>query len=271
MLNRLAKVKKSSFFLFGPRGTGKTQWVRTHFKDALYIDLLNTRYYQYFLADPTRLEGSALGHKTPWIVLDEVQKVPLLLDEVHRLIENHQRCFVLTGSSARKLRRGGANLLAGRALLCHMHPLIATEIGETFDLERALRYGLLPKAYLETNPGEYLESYIGVYLQEEVVQEGLLRDVGVFARFLEIASFSQASQLNLSAVAQECGISQKVVREYFQILNDLLLAIQLECFDKRAQRKLAQHHKFYYFDAGVYQYIRPRGPLDVVTEVDGAA
>src|SRR3990167_3416075 len=189
MLNRLAKVKKSSFFLFGPRGTGKTQLVRTHFKDALYIDLLNTRDYQYFLADPTRLEGSALGHKTPWIVLDEVQKVPLLLDEVHRLIENHQRCFVLTGSSARKLRRGGANLLAGRAILYHLHPLTASEIGESFNLEKALQFGLLPHSYLQNNSEDFLASYIGTYLREEVLQEGLVRNIGSFSRFMEIASF----------------------------------------------------------------------------------
>lgn len=273
MLKRLLLIKnlKQSFFLFGPRGTGKTSWIQQHFSDALYIDLLKTRDYALLQADPSRLETMVLGHHSPWTIIDEVQKIPALLDEVHRLIENHQRCFILSGSSARKLKRGGANLLAGRAILYHMHPLTATEIGESFDVIKALQYGLLPYSYLHDNSKEFLESYMLTYLKEEVLQEGLVRNVGSFNRFIEIASFSQGNQLNLTAIAQECGISQKIVREYFEILEDLLIAVQIPCFTKRAQRKLVQHPKFYYFDAGVYQYIRPRGPLDIPEEVGGAA
>lgn len=273
MLKRSLQIKnpKQSFFLFGPRGTGKTSWIQANFSDALYIDLLKTRDYVLLQADPSRLEAMVLAHDSQWTVIDEVQKIPALLDEVHRLIENHQRCFVLSGSSARKLKRGGANLLAGRAILYHMHPLTATEIGESFDLIKALQFGLLPHSYLQDNAKEFLESYMVTYLKEEVLQEGLVRNVGSFGRFIEIASFSQGSQLNLTAIAQECGISQKIVREYFEILEDLLIAVQVPCFTKRTQRKLVQHPKFYYFDAGVYQYIRPRGPLDIPEEIGGSA
>ncbi len=273
MLNRLLTIRsqKQSFFLFGPRGTGKTSWIKRHFSSALYIDLLKTQDYALLQSNPSRLETMVLAHHSEWTVIDEVQKVPALLDEVHRLIENHKRCFVLSGSSARKLKRGGANLLAGRAILYHMHPLIATEIGETFDVVKALQYGLLPHSYLQDNPKDFLESYMGTYLKEEVLQEGLVRNIGGFSRFIEIASFSQGNQLNLTAIAQECGISQKIVREYFEILEDLLIAVQIPCFTKRAQRKLVQHPKFYYFDAGVYHYIRPRGPLDIPEEIGGAA
>lgn len=273
MLKRLLHIKslKQSFFLFGPRGTGKTSWLQTYFNDALYIDLLKTRDYISLQADPSRLEGMVLAHHSQWIIIDEVQKIPALLDEVHRLIEKYQRCFVLSGSSARKLKRGSANLLAGRAILYHMHPLTAVEIGESFDLAKALQYGLLPHSYLQNNAQDFLESYMVTYLKEEVLQEGLVRNIGAFSRFIEIASFSQGNQLNLTTIAQECGISQKIVREYFDILEDLLIAVQIPCFAKRAQRKLVQHPKFYYFDAGVYQYIRPRGPLDIPEEIGGAA
>lgn len=274
MLKRALHIKSlnQSFFLFGPRGTGKTSWIQANFADALYIDLLKTQDYLLLQANPSRLESMVLAHAaSQWIIIDEVQKIPALLDEVHRLIEKYQRCFVLSGSSTRKLKRGGANLLAGRAILYHMHPLTATEIGDSFDLLKALQFGLLPHSYLQNNPKDFLESYMVTYLKEEVLQEGLVRNVGSFSRFIEVASFSQGNQLNLTAIAQECGISQKIVRNYFEILEDLLIAVQIPCFTKRAQRKLVQHPKFYYFDAGVYQYIRPRGPLDIPEEIGGSA
>ena len=273
MLKRLLKSTDlhQSFFLFGPRGTGKTSWVREHFPQALYIDLLKNRDYLLLQADPSRLEAMVLAHDSEWVVIDEVQKIPALLDEVHRLIETHHKRFILTGSNARKLKRGGANLLAGRALLYHMHPLIAAEIGNTFNVEKALSYGLLPHSYLQENAQEFLESYMGTYLREEILQEGLLRNAGSFNRFIEVASFSQGNQLNLTSIAQECGINQKVVREYFEILEDLLIAVRIPCFTKRAQRKLVLHPKFYYFDTGVYRAIRPKGPLDTPEEIGGIA
>lgn len=274
MFKRLLNINNTnqkSFFLFGPRGTGKTSWVKQHFPEALYIDLLKHRDYVLLQADPSRLEAMVLAHESPYIIIDEVQKIPTLLDEVHRLIEHHQRCFILTGSSSRKLKRGGANLLAGRALTYHMHPLTAVEIGNAFNLSRAIQYGLLPSSYQEANPKHFLESYVATYLREEVVQEGLVRNIGAFSRFMEIASFSQGCQLNISNIAREVGVSRKIVAGYFEILEDLLIAVQLPCFNKRAQRKLVEHPKFYYFDAGVFRQLRPKGLLDAPEEIGGAA
>lgn len=274
MLERLLAVDKSaekSFFLFGPRGTGKTSWVRTYFQDALYIDLLKNRDFIFLQGDPSRLEGMALSHPSPWIIIDEVQKIPALLDEVHRLIEGHGKCFVLTGSSSRKLKQKGVNLLAGRALTYYMHPLTAVEIGTCFSLNQSLNMGLLPAVLSEKDPKAFLDSYIATYLREEVIQEGLVRNLDSFSRFMEIASFSQGSQLNLSAIAREVGVSRKIVATYFDILSDLLIADQIPCFTKRAQRKLVQHPKFYYFDVGVYRNLRPKGPLDAPEEITGMA
>src|SRR3990167_144822 len=270
-LLHLQPEDRHSMFLFGPRGTGKTHWVKQYFPEALYIDLLKHRDYTLLQADPSRLEAMVLGHTSSWVVLDEVQKIPALLDEVHRLIEHHQRCFVLTGSSSRKLKRGGANLLAGRAYTYHMHPLTATEIGEAFDVQRALVRGLLPASYLPEGETPFLESYVATYLREEVIQEGLVRNIGHFVRLMEVASFSQGAQLNLANIAREVGISRKIVEGYFSILEDLLIAVQIPCFTKRAQRQLSQHPKFYYFDVGVFQQLRPKGPLDTPEEMGGAA
>lgn len=274
MFKRLLTINKShhkSFFLFGPRGTGKTSWVKKYFSEALYIDLLKSSDFIYLQANPSRLEEMVLAHDSPWIIIDEVQKIPALLDEVHRLIEHHRRCFILTGSSSRKLKRGSANLLAGRALTYHMHPLTVTEIGEKFDLAKALTYGLLPSSYQEADPKHFLESYVTTYLREEVLQEGLVRNVGAFNRFMEIASFSQGCQLNLANLAREVGVSRKIIAGYFEILEDLLLAVQIPVFTKRAQRNLAVHPKFYYFDTGVFRQLRPRGLLDSPEEIGGAA
>ena len=274
MFSRLLTIdqhRHKSCFLFGPRGTGKTRWVTRHFTDSLYIDLLKHSDFAYLQADPSRLEALVLAHDSPWTVIDEVQKVPALLDEVHRLIEHKQQYFVLTGSSSRKLKQGAANLLAGRALTYHMHPLTAEEIGAEFDVTKALRYGLLPHCYLDSDPKAVLESYVATYLREEVMQEGLVRNLSSFSRFMEVASFSQGNQLNLASIAREVGISRKIIASYFEILEDLLIAVQLPCFSKRAQRQLVTHPKFYYFDAGVYQQIRPRGMLDSPEEINGAA
>jgi len=274
MFKRLLQIDKAalkSFFLFGPRGTGKTSWVTQFFPEALYIDLLKNRDYTFLQADPSRLEAIVLAHDSPWIIIDEVQKVPALLDEVHRLIEHHKRHFILTGSSSRKLKRGSANLLAGRALTYHMHPLTATEIGSSFDLNKALTYGLLPSSYLEADSNAFLESYVATYLREEVLQEGLVRNIGMFSRFMEVASFSQGCQLNFSHIAREVGISRKIVISYFEILEDLLIAVQIPCFTKRAQRQLVQHPKFYYVDTGIFWKLRPKGPLDTPEEIGGAA
>lgn len=262
---------KQSFFLFGPRGVGKTAWVREQLPDALFFDLLDHQTYTQLLAAPQRLgDRIPQGHKG-WVVVDEVQRVPEVLNEVHRLIESRRLRFALTGSSARKLRRRGVNLLAGRALTRHLHPLTALELGTDFDLKRALRCGCLPLACTSEKPQDYLNSYAATYLREEVQQEGFTRNVGAFSRFLEAASFSQGSVLNMAAVARECAVSAKVVEDYFSILEDLLIAVRVPVFTKRAKRRLIAHPKFFYFDAGVFQAIRPRGPLDVPEQIHGAA
>ncbi len=267
----LIAPKNRSFFLFGPRGTGKTTWVKNTFPKAIYVDLLEAGIYNDLLANSQRLENLIPRNFKDWIVIDEVQRIPDLLHEVHRLIEKYKYKFVLTGSSPRKLKRKGPDLLAGRALTRAMNPLTAAELGKDFDLEHSLKYGQLPCAYTESDAEKYLESYVNTYLDEEVRQEGLTRNLGAFARFLEAASFSQASVLNVSAVARECAVERKVVENYFHILEDLLIAYTLPVFAKRAKRRMIKHSKFFFFDVGVYRAIRPTGPLDRPEELAGAA
>lgn len=182
----------------------------------------------------------------------------------------HRPQFILTGSSARKLKRGGTDLLAGRALLRTMHPFLAAELGERFDFMRSLELGMLPLVLGAAEPVETLKSYVSLYLQEEVQAEGLVRNVGNFARFLEAMSFSHASLLNTSEVARECQVNRKTVEGFIEVLEDLLLGFRLTVFSKRAKRKLVQHAKFYYVDAGVFHSLRPKGPLDSPEEAGGA-
>ena len=267
----LQPPSQKSFFLFGPRGTGKTTWVHEVFTQGITIDLLESELANSLMASPSRLETFIPPRFDDWVVIDEIQRIPHLLNEVHRLIELRKLKFVLTGSSARKLRKGGVNLLAGRALTRFMHPLTATELGGDFSLPRSLRFGHLPSITSETDPADYLASYVRTYLREEVQQEGLTRNLQAFFRFLEAASFSQASTLNISETARDCGVNRKLVEEYFNILEDLLLAHRIEVFTKRAKRRMAVHPKFFLFDVGVYRAIRPKGPLDRPEEIEGSA
>jgi len=260
-----------SFFLFGPRGTGKTSWIKNQIQGAIYLDLLKSETYLLLQADPGRLENLIPPKFSGLIVLDEVQKIPALLNEVHRLIESFNYKFVLTGSSARALRKKGVNLLAGRANTYSMYPLTVQELKEDFNLEKSLHYGHLPSVFSRTNPYMYLKSYVKTYLQEEVRQEGLTRNISNFSRFLEIISFSQGGVLNITEIAREVSINRKVVESYFHILEDLLLAFSLPVFTKHAKRRMLVHPKFYFFDVGVYRAIRPKGPLDSVEEIEGVA
>jgi len=271
MYSRLIKPPKKSFFLFGPRSTGKTTWVKKTFPKAVYIDLLEAELFNDLLANPQRLENFIPKDFRNWVIIDEVQRIPELLNEIHRLIEKHKYKFVLTGSSARKLRRRGINLLGGRALTYSLHPLTAVELGNDFDLEHSLKYGHLPCAYTEPEPKKYLESYVKTFLEEEVRQEAITRNLSAFSRFLESASFSQGAMLNISSVARECAVERKVVENYFTILEDLLIAYRIPVFTKRAKRRLAAHPKFYFFDVGVYRTLRPMGPLDMPEQVEGIA
>lgn len=267
----LKRPDRQSFFLFGPRGTGKTAWTQDAIPGAVRFDLLDARVYGRLLANPALLEELIPASHNGWVVIDEVQRVPAVLNEVHRLIESRRLLFALTGSSARALRRQGVNLLAGRALTRFMHPLTAHELGSDFDLRRAMRFGCLPFAWTTETPDDYLAAYTATYLREEVLQEGLTRNLAAFSRFLEAASFSQASVLNMAAIARESGIGPKVAEGYFTILEDLLIAIRVPPFTRRAKRRVVLHPKFFLFDAGVFRSVRPQGPLDSPEEADGPA
>ena len=273
MLGRFFQDPLSHYFLFGPRGTGKSTWLHARYPDALWIDLLAPEAQRQYSARPERLREVVAGNTDrEVVVVDEVQKVPALLDVVHELIERRLGPrFILTGSSARKLRRAGVNLLAGRALVRSLHPFMAAELGDRFRLDSALTQGLVPLVWDAARPADALKAYVGLYLREEVQQEGLVRQVGDFSRFLEVVSFSQAAVLNVSEVARECQVSRKTVESYLGILEDLLLSFRVPIFTKRAQRQLSSHPKFFWFDTGVYAATRPAGPLDRPEEIAGAA
>lgn len=263
-----------SFFLFGPRGTGKTTWLAERFPDAQFIDLLMPDTRRQLLARPERLaEIAAAGSEDATYIIDEIQRVPELLDVVHKLVEERPALrFVLTGSSTRKLKRtGGVDLLAGRAVQRFCHPFLASEMGDDFSLERALRQGMLPLAVgrTEEESAEVLKTYLDLYMREEVTAEGIVRNLGGFARFLEAAAFAHGGVLSASAVARESGVKRATVDGYFAILEDLLLTARLPVFARRAKRALAAHEKFYFFDCGVFRALRPKGPLDNPHELDG--
>jgi uncharacterized protein len=274
MFQRLLNIPlrtKKSFFLFGPRGTGKTTWLKEHLPDSLFINLLESEYYTRLAGNPGLIREMIPPGYQGWIIIDEIQRVPELLNEVHDLIESKDLTFILTGSSARKLRKRGVNLLAGRALTYYLHPLTIREQAARFDVVKSIKLGHLPARFNEQNPQKYLKDYVQTYVREEVLQEGLTRNIGHFSRFLEVASFSQGSVLNTSEVARESSIERAVADNYFSILEDLLIGFRLPVFSRKAKRKLIGHQKFYYFDAGVFRSIRPIGPLDSEAEVDGPA
>ena len=272
LVSRFFQIPDRSCFLFGPRGTGKSTWLRRRLPDALYLDLLDPALHRRLSARPERLRelmAGAPGKDT--VVIDEVQRIPELLTVVHAVLEEPAPPrFVLTGSSARKLRRGGVDLLGGRAVLRTLHPFMAAELPD-FDLGRALRIGLLPLVAGASDPAGVLDAYASLYLEQEVRAEGLTRNVGAFARFLEAVALSHGAQLNVSAVARECEVERKVAAGYVGILEDLLLAFRLPVFRKRAKRATVTHEKLYLFDAGVFRSLRPKGPLDRPEEMEGQA
>lgn len=276
-MSKLKRIFKSpskrSFFLFGPRGTGKSTWVKKHFHKALYIDLLLPDVRRKYEAYPELLvkQVHALEQHSQ-VVIDEIQKVPELLSAIHSLIEEKRDIqFVLTGSSARKLRRAGVDLMAGRAIRKEMHPFMACEIGEQFDLLRALKFGMLPLIWEEEDQSEVLESYVHLYVIEEVQFEGLVRNIGSFTRFMSTVAFSHGSALNVTNISRECEVKRSTVESFLEILKDLLLSYELPIFSKGAKRMLASHPKFYLFDSGIYQVMRRMGPMDNRFEINGIA
>lgn len=270
---RIFKPVQKSFFLLGPRGTGKSTLIKDSFPEAVYVDLLLPDVFRTYLAHPERLRELVMANRDKKvIVIDEVQKVPQILEVVHSLMEEKQGWqFILTGSSARKLRKSGADMLAGRALMRRMHPFVAAELKSRFRLEDAIQQGMIPVVLDSANPMDTLQAYVDLYLREEVQMEGLTRNVGNFTRFLEAVSFSHGSILAASNVARECGVERKVVEGYLHILEDLLLSFSLPVFTRRAKRTTTQHPKFYFFDTGVFNALRLPGPLDRPEEKGGQA
>ncbi len=256
---------RSSCLLLGPRQTGKSTLVRSALpNDAWSVDLLEHDVALRYAKDPSQfrreVEGRiARGTKTFFV--DEVQKVPELMDEVHRLIERTKLRFILTGSSARKLRRGGANLLAGRAVVRRLHPLTMSEYGDAFDLERCLRFGALPPvaaAEDDVARRDLLEAYAETYLREEIQAEAIVRNLGGFARFLDIAASQCGDIVNFSAVGRDAGLATRTVQEYFQVLEDTLLGFRLEAWRSSPRARLVAHPRFYLFDTGVTNALNRR-------------
>ncbi len=270
---RFFKDPGQSFFLFGPRGTGKSTLIKALYKDAIWIDLLKPDVLRSYLAYPERLGNLIEGQPSiKTIVIDEIQKAPQLLTMIHHLIEKKIGLkFILTGSSARKIKRMDADLLGGRAIKRELYPFMAAELGDQFDLKRALNRGLLPLLTASPNPEDTLTTYSALYIHEEVQTEGFIRNLGDFSRFLEAISFSHGAILNTANIARECEIKRKTVENYLNVLEDLLLCFKVPVFSKRATRMLSVHPKFYLFDAGLYQGLRPRGILDKPEEIEGAA
>lgn len=247
-----------SFFLFGPRQTGKSTFVKSLLTPRdLYIDLLPQREFLNYAKTPGKIREEILAHleryDDPLCVIDEIQKIPSLLNEVHELIESKGIRFILTGSSARKLRRGGANLLAGRAYTYRLFPLTFSEIGHSFDLNMALRVGTLPVLWEspKEDAKEFLRSYAETYLKEEVAAEGLVREIGPFAQFLDIAAANDGETVNFNNIARECSVSSKTVQQYYQILEDTFLATKIPAWNRSKRRRLVSHPRYYFFDTGV--------------------
>ena len=261
MITRILNPSQTrSFFLFGPRQTGKSTFVkRLLTPDDLYINLLLQRTYLSYTRSPDIFRQELLAHlqHTPKFtcIVDEVQKIPRLLDEVHDFIETYNIRFILTGSSARKLKRGGANLLAGRANTYSLHPLLVEELQQDFQLERALQRGLLPylwsSALSKTDEEEFLRAYTETYLKEEIQAEGVIRNITPFVHFLEIAANNDGEIVNFSNVARECGVSVKTAQEYYQILGDTFIAYRLEPWMKSIRKRLVAHPRYYFFDMGI--------------------
>jgi len=254
-----------SFFLFGPRGTGKSTLLKNKFKKetSYWIDLLDLQIEEKFSRDPNLLYSIVKGlpDEIQYVIIDEIQKIPKLLDLVHKLIEETDKIFVLTGSSARKLRHGGANLLAGRAFVYHLYPLSCFELGDAFDLQGVLEWGALPKIFAfskNEDKNQFLRAYSDTYLREEVWNEHLIRNLDPFRRFLEVAAQSNGKIINYQKIATDVGVDPKTIKQYFSILEDTMLGFFLEPFHTSFRKRLHKSPKFYFFDCGVVRSLSRR-------------
>lgn len=269
---RSVQFPDATFFLWGPRQSGKTTLLKERFVDAYRIDLLRTDTRMRFEREPSRLREEVRAlHPERLIVIDEIQKVPSLLDEVHYMIQEDNRTFVLCGSSARRIRRSHANLLGGRALKRELLGLSAYEIGDDFNLEHMLTVGPLPPHYLATNASEKIAAYVDLYLKEEILDEGLTRNLPVFAAFLRAAAIGDTEVTNFSNIGRECGVASSTVRGYYEILEDTLTGAFVPSFTRRAKRRVQQAPKFYFRDLGVVNHLVGRGKVALGSESFGKA
>jgi predicted AAA+ superfamily ATPase len=267
----LKESENESLFLWGARQTGKSTLLKKLFPDSLWFDLLHSDVFERLQKNPSQLREIALAsNPSKPIVIDEIQKIPALLDEIHWLIANKNFRFILSGSSPRKIIRSGANLLGGRALRYELYPLVSNEIPD-FDLLKALNNGLLPRHYRAANPQKLISAYIGSYLRDEIIAEAKIRNISSFSRFLEVAAFSNAEIVNYTNIASECGVSSPTIKEYFQILEDTLIGRFLPSFQKRPKRRVILAPKFYYFDVGIANYLLKRGTIQIGSEAFGNA
>lgn len=263
MYKRILNLPKNqSFLLLGPRQTGKTTLLKKLFPRAYWIDFLKSEIYRRYAAYPEALRQEVISDPTiKQVVIDEVQRLPHVLDEVHWLIENKKVMFGLCGSSARKLKRQGVNRLGGRALRYELSGLTSKEVGKTFDLKRMLNYGYLPSIYLHKHPQKALETYVSDYLKEEIAQEALVKKLLPFSQFLEKAALSDTEMVQYSNFARDCGVSDNTIREYFEILQDTLIGQWVHGYRKRLKRRHIFKPKFYFADVGVVNFLAKRKSL----------
>lgn len=263
LLQRIHELPSQSFFLFGLRGVGKSTWIRQVLPEAHRFDLLDESLYQSLLAEPGLFAAELRPlSRGSWVVVDEVQRLPGLLNEVHRFIEERSLRFALLGSSARKLRAAGVNLLAGRALWREMFPLTPEELGSDFDLDRTLQIGSLPLVLASDRADETLRTYVQLYLREEVKGEALVRNLPGFARFLPVAALAHGQLVNVSSIAREAGVARTTVQGYLEILEDTLLVQRLPAYQARLRVRERRHPKLYWVDAGVVRAVkRARGAV----------
>lgn len=269
-LNLPHLLEKKSYFLLGPRQTGKTSLIRETLSDCRIYNLLEFETFLRLNQDPSRLRSELKGYRGT-VVIDEIQKMPGLLDEVQILIEEQKINFLLTGSSARKLRRSGVNLLGGRARTVRMHALSSVELGTHFDLMRAVNFGTLPAIYFSDDPKADLQAYAGEYLKEEIAAEGLTRNVPAFSRFLEVAALSNGKIINYQAISSDSAVPRTTVQEYFSILKDTLIAEEVEPWRKTKKRKAIATSKFYFFDVGVANHLQHSGKIEQKSKLFGDA
>ncbi|MCK5681102.1 ATP-binding protein [bacterium] len=268
MFTRKLNKIESSAFLLGPRGTGKSTWIKKNYQDNTVVyDLLNTTELIRLSRDPALLyRETAHLPSGSWVIVDEIQKVPALLNEVHRIIEEKKIKFILSGSSARKLRESGVNLLAGRALTYNLFPLVSKEVNFELDLNKQITFGMLPSSFLSANPKKYLQAYSNTYLKEEIREEALTRNFGNFARFLEIAARQNGQLTNTTAIARDAGVARQTVQGYFDILIDTLIGYWLAPWKLKRTTKQVSHPKFFFFDSGVVRALSGRLPYPATPE-----